>query len=57
MFRRIRLGITPLLMVYSAFVQSLHFVKVDALNKSLDTKLNPLRLDLAGLQSLQEYKD
>jgi Protein of unknown function DUF262 len=34
-----------------------HFVKVDALNKSLATKLNPLRLDLAGLQSLREYKD
>jgi hypothetical protein len=34
-----------------------HFVKVEALNKSLETKLNPLRLDLAGLQSLQEYKD
>ena len=34
-----------------------HFVKVDALNKSLDTKLAPLRLELAGLQSLQEYKD
>jgi uncharacterized protein with ParB-like and HNH nuclease domain len=33
------------------------FVKVEALNKSLDTKLDPLRLDLAGLQSLQEYKD
>jgi hypothetical protein len=25
-----------------------HFVKVDALNKSLETKLNPLRLDLLG---------
>ncbi len=34
-----------------------HFVNVDALNKSLDTKLAPLRLELAGLQSLQEYKD
>jgi hypothetical protein len=34
-----------------------HFVKVDALNKSLDTKLAPLRLELAGLQSLQEYKE
>jgi hypothetical protein len=34
-----------------------HFVKVDALNKSLETKLNPLRLDLAGLQSLREYRD
>lgn len=34
-----------------------HFVKVDALNKSLETKLNPLRLDVAGLQSLREYKN
>jgi hypothetical protein len=34
-----------------------HFVKVDALNKSLSTKLNPLRLDLEGLQSLREHKD
>jgi len=34
-----------------------HFVKVDALNKSLKTQLNPLRLDLEGLQSLQEHKD
>jgi hypothetical protein len=34
-----------------------HFVEVDALNKSLETKLNPLRLDLLGLQSLREYKD
>jgi hypothetical protein len=34
-----------------------HFVDVDALNKSLKTKLNPLRLDHEGLQSLQEQKD
>jgi hypothetical protein len=34
-----------------------HFAKVDALNKSLETKLNPLRLDVAGLQSLRQYKD
>lgn len=32
-----------------------HFVDVDALNKSLDRKLNPLRLEFVGLQSLQEY--
>lgn len=34
-----------------------HFVNVDALNKSLEIRLNPLRLDLAGLQSLREYRD
>jgi hypothetical protein len=34
-----------------------HFVKVDALNKSLNTQLNPLRLDIDGLQSLQEHKN
>jgi hypothetical protein len=34
-----------------------HFVKVDALNKSLKTQLNPLRLDIDGLQSLQEHKN
>jgi Protein of unknown function DUF262 len=33
-----------------------HFVKVDALNKSLETKLDPLRLDIEGLQSLREYE-
>lgn len=33
-----------------------HFVKVEALNKSLATKLNPLRLNLDGLQSLREYQ-
>jgi hypothetical protein len=34
-----------------------HFVKVEALNKSLNKKLNPLRLNAAGLQSLVDYKD
>ncbi|MCL4841101.1 MAG: DUF262 domain-containing protein [Bryobacteraceae bacterium] len=34
-----------------------HFVKVDALNRSLGTKLNPLRLNPGGLQSLREYKE
>jgi Protein of unknown function DUF262 len=32
-----------------------HFVDADALNKSLGVRLNPLRLELAGLQSLRDY--
>jgi hypothetical protein len=32
-----------------------HFIKVEALNKSLKTKLDPLRL--SGLQSLKDYED
>ena len=34
-----------------------HFVKVDALNKELKKKLNPLRLHSDGLQSLKEYQE